>query len=171
MYPQNCLHLISSHCILAKIIQNSNHNMEKCCVSNKYCGVSFRIVAAFKNRLAWESLACLRTEIFHGAVPVPEWNLHLSNIVILFVRSSHMISLTNENKVLLWRRIHNRALEPLHCRFLFIYAQTILKQTNFLTPQLLLLFSNILTFQNYMVEVCNRTMNDIDKLLINGSEC
>ena len=26
-----------------------------------------------------------------------------------------------------------------------------------------LLFSNILTFQNYMVVVCNRTMNDIDR--------
>ena len=35
---------------------------------------------------------------------------------------------TNESTILLWRRIYLRALEPLHGRFLFIHAQTILRQ-------------------------------------------
>ena len=33
--------------------------------------------------------------------------------------------------------MHTRALEPLHGRFLFIHAHTILRQDDFLTPQLL----------------------------------
>ena len=39
------------------------------------------------------------------------------NIVLLFVPSSHMISPTIENTLLLWRRIHIRSLEQLHERF------------------------------------------------------
>ena len=43
------------------------------------------------------------------------------NIVLSFVPSTAVrISLTNKNKVLLWRTLHFCALEPLHWRFLFL---------------------------------------------------
>ena len=94
------------------------------------------IVAASKNHLAWESFTRVWT-----AVPEPRnifYVIAILYIVFSFVLSRHMICLTNENAVFLFRRIYFCALEPFHGRFLFVHAQTVVRQADFLTPELLL---------------------------------
>ena len=63
--------------------------------------------------------------------------LRHSNIVLSFVLSSHMIILTNKNTVLLWRAIYfallNRSIMADFCS-----SKTIIRQADFLTPQILL---------------------------------
>ena len=95
------------------------------------------IVAASINRLAWETLSRVWTEIFHGAFPEHKHAFYAIAILSL-VRLIMWLLRTNESKILPWRRKYFRALEPPHGRFLFIHAQTILSRADILTPQLLL---------------------------------
>ena len=76
------------------------------------------IVAAQTKWFAWESIV---------RVWAKNYNVCHGNIVLSFVFSSHMIILTNENAELPWRTIYFCTLEPLHWRFLFIHAWTILR--------------------------------------------
>ena len=54
-----------------------------------------------------------------------------SNTVFSLVRLIMWLLTTNENTILLWRRIYILALEPIHGRFLFIHVQKIARQTEF----------------------------------------
>ena len=117
-------------------------------IDNKYIIINIDrivykvIVAASKNRLAWELVVRVRTQISHGAVTEP-YMYSTSYLAILYIFSCIMVRIitrllrTSESTILLWRRIHIRALEPIH-GFLFVHALTILKQSVVFTPQLLI---------------------------------
>ena len=124
-------------------------NMMAHSLSTNSCGVKksacLRIVCACRKRnLPWSGFR------------VQKYTLRHSNTVFSLVKLIMWLLRTNKSTTLLWRRIHFRALEPLHGIFLFIQAEKILRQTDLLTPQQLFFFY-LFRSKNYVI--LNRYIN------------